>query len=236
MPALFSGSVMGGIFASNIEPAFRSFVQLCMAQLNIFGFVPVFNNVEATGDDGDGIFETQFRSQMCDQLSMKPHLADSALAALTSAVGWILVPPVMHLILNTVSTVAVALCKHVRRASCAPSLPPPQFVWSTEAIDKRVKQDRSTSGPSQHQSSLLQRAISDRIKPRWWWITILSACMVRICIIPISAAKWLVQTFLLWVMLELNVTFCLLGSCLTLTRPSDGHELEKTIGAFFSHL
>ena len=113
MPALFQGSAVGTLLTWAIEPGFRSFVQLFLAQINIFGFVPVYHNDEVAEDPQGknvlGVEKTQFRNQVCNRLSEGGH-ADSALALLSSVVAWSVLFPVMHLLLHTVSRFSFSRC------------------------------------------------------------------------------------------------------------------------------
>ena len=112
MPALFQGSAVGTLLLSGIEPGFRTFVQLFLAQINVFGFVPVYHNDEVTedpqGENALGVEQTQFRNGLCDRLS-EGGLADSALASLSSIVAWSIIFPILHLLLHTVS-IRVSRC------------------------------------------------------------------------------------------------------------------------------
>ena len=114
MPALFEGSAVGNLLVVAIEPGFRSFVQLLLAQINILSFVPVYNNdavtEEPNGKNEFGVEKTHFQNGLCNQLSEGGH-ADTALAAMTSIVAWSVLFPMLHLLLHTVSVFCVALCR-----------------------------------------------------------------------------------------------------------------------------
>ena len=111
MPAFFQGSAVGTLLTWAVEPGFRSFVQLFLAQINVFGFVPVYHNEEVTegpqGENALGVEQTQFRNGLCDRLS-EGGLADSALALLSSIIAWSVLFPIMHLLLHTVSSFPVS--------------------------------------------------------------------------------------------------------------------------------
>ena len=116
MPALFQGSAVGAVLLRGVEPGFRTFVQLFLAQINVFGFVPVYHNDEVTedpqGENALGVEQTQFRNGLCDRLSEGGH-ADSALALLSSIVAWSVLFPVIHLLLHTVSSFSFSRCSSI---------------------------------------------------------------------------------------------------------------------------
>ena len=168
MPELLSGSTIGSLLSSALEPNFRSFVQLCLAQINMFGFTvrlhdvclvcvtrlyetplapphqPVFNNPEAIGEDLDdqessGTFGSKFHSSVCDDLSAGKK-ADTALAWITTFVFYVALVPVLHLLLHTVR----ALAAITQYACCdndfpAPNLPAVCMVQRCVASKKAGK-------------------------------------------------------------------------------------------------
>ena len=75
-----------------------------------------------------------------------------------------------------------------------------------------------------------QASCRECIQPQWWLISIATAFVVRIALLPLVVMKWLIRVLLLWLILEVNVTLRLIGSVLTFTRPGDGQDtLEKAM-------
>ena len=111
MPALFEGSLLGKALSALIEPSFRSFVQILLANVNISIFFPLYQNPSVTDDTLDDnlvnkgvIFEerhAQMRSKLCDSLSNNGE-TDTTIAILTITAAYLLLVPIFHLLVHTV--------------------------------------------------------------------------------------------------------------------------------------